>query len=227
MKTNKNEKLYFAYGSNLELNNMRGRCPDAEVYKKNVKLEGWELNFRTYLTIEKKEGAVTPGTVFKVSERDIMNLDYYEGYPYMYYKAYLKLADGTKVMTYVMNTLQRDRKMSSQRYLSIVQRGYKQNNINPVYLDEALDRVIPEIIVRYDGRDYEGTPLEIVKEMNATTKYPRRNYRIYMADYADRFRIWNKHIINYADPLNFLKDLESEGLLSIKIKYYHNEGVVK
>ena len=42
MKTN--EKLYFAYGSNMNLNQMAFRCPDAEVVD-TVRLEGYRLAF--------------------------------------------------------------------------------------------------------------------------------------------------------------------------------------
>ena len=40
------EKLYFAYGSNMNLNQMAFRCPDAEVVE-SVRLEGYRLAFRT------------------------------------------------------------------------------------------------------------------------------------------------------------------------------------
>ena len=43
MKTN--ERLYFAYGSNMNLNQMAFRCPDAEVVD-TVRLEGYRLAFR-------------------------------------------------------------------------------------------------------------------------------------------------------------------------------------
>ena len=42
MKTN--EKLYFAYGSNMNLNQMAFRCPDSEVVD-TVRLEGYRLAF--------------------------------------------------------------------------------------------------------------------------------------------------------------------------------------
>ena len=43
MKTE--EKLYFAYGSNMNLNQMEFRCPDAEAVD-TVRLEGYRLTFR-------------------------------------------------------------------------------------------------------------------------------------------------------------------------------------
>ena len=53
-------KLYFAYGSNINLDQMAYRCPDAQVVGP-VKLEGWELLFRGsgVATISPKKGAAT------------------------------------------------------------------------------------------------------------------------------------------------------------------------
>ena len=39
------ENLYFAYGSNLDLEQMAQRCPDAEIVGP-VRLENYELRFR-------------------------------------------------------------------------------------------------------------------------------------------------------------------------------------
>ena len=44
MKPDK-ERLYIAYGSNLNLEQMKHRCPTAEVVGKST-LHGWRLRFR-------------------------------------------------------------------------------------------------------------------------------------------------------------------------------------
>ena len=50
--------LYFAYGSNINLDQMRYRCPDASVYGQAV-LDNYDLRFRGsgVATVEPKEGA--------------------------------------------------------------------------------------------------------------------------------------------------------------------------
>ena len=55
-------KLYFAYGSNINLEQMAYRCPDASVVGP-VTLEGWELLFRRggFATIAPKEGEQVTG----------------------------------------------------------------------------------------------------------------------------------------------------------------------
>ena len=49
--------LYFAYGSNINLDQMRYRCPDATVYGQAV-LDNYDLRFRGsgVATVEPKEG---------------------------------------------------------------------------------------------------------------------------------------------------------------------------
>ena len=88
--------LYFAYGSNLNHEQMQRRCRDSE-YIKNFVLEGYKLSFcavsRSYgvANIIKKSGSKVPGGIWKISESDEKELDIYEGYPTLYTKDYFKL----------------------------------------------------------------------------------------------------------------------------------------
>ena len=86
-------KLYFAYGSNLNHEQMQLRCKDAE-YIKNIFLESYKLSFcavsRDYgvANVVKKSGSKVPGGLWKISEEDEKVLDDYEGYPNLYSKEY-------------------------------------------------------------------------------------------------------------------------------------------
>ena len=62
--------LYFAYGSNINLDQMRYRCPDATVYGQAV-LDNYDLRFRGsgVATVEPKEGASLEGKGFEFSKR--------------------------------------------------------------------------------------------------------------------------------------------------------------
>ena len=59
--------LYFAYGSNINLDQMSYRCPDASVMGP-VTLEGWELLFRRggFATIAPKEGEQVQGLLWSI-----------------------------------------------------------------------------------------------------------------------------------------------------------------
>ena len=90
-------KEYFAYGSNLNFEQMAYRCPEATVVG-TAKLDGYELAFRRgYLTILPKEGASVEGLIWSVTDHDESQLDCYEGYPTFYDKETMTVtdADGT------------------------------------------------------------------------------------------------------------------------------------
>ena len=109
-------KFYLAYGSNLNVQQMRFRCPDAKVVG-TAEIKDYQLLFKgsktgSYLTIEKKKGDMVPVAVWAVSKRDELALDRYEGFPDFYYKTEMELpvkcwkADKTKTLTafvYIMH----------------------------------------------------------------------------------------------------------------------------
>lgn len=89
------KKYYVAYGSNLNVRQMKMRCPGATILG-TAKLKDYELLFKgsktgSYLTIEKKEGSTVPVAIWEVTESDEKSLDRYEGYPIFYYKKEMKL----------------------------------------------------------------------------------------------------------------------------------------
>ena len=84
------KRYYIAYGSNLNIRQMRIRCPHARVIGTAV-INDYELLLKgsrtgAYLTIEPKEGGEVPVAVWEVTESDETALDRYEGYPVFYYK---------------------------------------------------------------------------------------------------------------------------------------------
>ena len=91
------EQYYFAYGSNINLQQMAFRCPNAKVVGPCV-LENYELLFRGngggfgVATIAAKEGSRVHGLLWKITPRDEQRLDVYEGYGIMtYFSVVVKL----------------------------------------------------------------------------------------------------------------------------------------
>ena len=89
------KRYYIAYGSNLNVRQMKLRCPKATILG-TAKLKGWELLFKgsktgSYLTIEENENGSIPVVIWEVTPSDEKALDRYEGYPVFYYKKDIKL----------------------------------------------------------------------------------------------------------------------------------------
>ena len=99
--------LYFAYGSNLDLEQMAQRCPDAEIVGP-VRLENYELRFRGsgFATVAPKKGSTVHGLVWKITPNCEQSLDRYEGYPRHYTKETVTVKDAAgaeiPVMVYIM-----------------------------------------------------------------------------------------------------------------------------
>jgi len=95
-ETNMEKRYYIAYGSNLNIRQMRRRCPSARIIGTS-EVSDYKLLFKgsktgSYLTIEPKEGSSVPVAVWEVTEKDELALDQYEGCPNFYYKAEMTLS---------------------------------------------------------------------------------------------------------------------------------------
>ena len=133
--------LYFAYGSNLTLFQMKRRCKDS-VFLKKYELKGYRLNFRSKYRaadIEKRKNSLVPGALFEISKSDEKKLDVYEDYPILYKKLYFTYYNKT-VMTYIMVN-KTEFRYPTERYLNVVKRGYKDCKLDMKYLKIALQPV--------------------------------------------------------------------------------------
>ena len=133
--------LYFAYGSNLNLFQMKRRCKDS-IFIKKYELKGYRLNFRSKYRaadIEKNKNSLVPGALFEISKSDEKKLDVYEDYPILYKKLYFTYYNKT-VMTYIMVN-KTEFRYPTERYLNVVKRGYKDCKLDTKYLKVALQPV--------------------------------------------------------------------------------------
>ena len=133
--------LYFAYGSNLNLFQMKRRCKDS-VFLKKYELKVYRLNFRSKYRaadIEKSKNSLVPGALFEISKSDEKKLDVYEDFPVLYKKLYFPYYN-QKVMTYIMVN-KTEFRYPTERYLNVVKRGYKDCKLDMKYLKIALQPV--------------------------------------------------------------------------------------
>ena len=142
------ETLYFAYGSNIDLEQMAQRCPAAQVMGPVI-LENYELAFRGsgFATIVPKKGGVVHGLLWSITPLCEQALDRYEGYPRHYTKepVMVRRVDGREasVMAYVMaEEWSRYPALPSETYYGIIQRGFEENGLPVSSLENARDRTI-------------------------------------------------------------------------------------
>ena len=130
--------FYFAYGSNLNHYQMKRRCKDS-IFLKKINLKDFQLTFRSKYRaadIEPKKNSLVPGGLFEISKSDEKKLDIYEDYPNLYQKYYF-YHYRKKVMTYTM-VKKTPFRFPTERYLSVVKRGYRDCGLDNKYLQKGL-----------------------------------------------------------------------------------------
>lgn len=141
------ERYYIAYGSNLNMEQMGYRCPDARVCAVGKVLD-YRLTFKAlgtfaYATIEPFEGAYVPVVVWQISQKDEDNLDRYEGFPTHYFKQHLSVKAGKKAlrgMAYIMNE-KAVYQIPARQYYEVIMEGYQRFGLEECQLAEAYYRV--------------------------------------------------------------------------------------
>src|SRR6056300_800171 len=130
--------LYFAYGSNLNLFQIKKRCKDS-IFLKKINLKDFRLTFRSKYRaadIEPKKNSIVPGALFEISKSDEKKLDIYEDYPALYKKYYFNYQK-KKIMTYTM-VKKTSFMFQTKRYLNVIKKEYKDCNLDKKYLKKAL-----------------------------------------------------------------------------------------
>ena len=150
------DKLYFAYGSNINLDQMAYRCPAAQMVGP-VLLENYELLFRGnangngVATIKPKEGQQVYGLLWRITPDCERSLDIYEGYPRLYEKESVAVRDSAgrqlTVMAYVMTDGDRWRSpaLPSEYYYQGILDGYLQIGLPTQALKQAWDHCVGEV----------------------------------------------------------------------------------
>jgi gamma-glutamylcyclotransferase (GGCT)/AIG2-like uncharacterized protein YtfP len=138
-------KLYLAYGSNLNLAQMAQRCPSAKVVG-STELKNYRLLFRgghaaAVATVEPMKGGSVPVLIWSISSTDEAALDRYEGFPFLYRKETMKVrlnGKSTTVMVYIMNEQGRPLDVPGCYYYSVILDGYKDAGFNTNILKKAV-----------------------------------------------------------------------------------------
>jgi len=150
------EKIYIAYGSNLNLPQMEHRCPTAKVLGIS-EIKDYELLFRgsktgSYATIEPCEGSSVPVLLWSVKPKDEIALDRYEGYPVFYKKGNMELSlNGETVSAFVYVMADGHRLgMPSDLYRKNIEEGYKTAGFDSAVLENAIIKIEERMMVEQE-----------------------------------------------------------------------------
>lgn len=144
-------KLYIAYGSNLNLNQMKYRCPTARVIGAS-ELKDYELVFRgsrhsAVATIEPCEGSTVPVLLWSIQPKDEKALDRYEGYPNFYGKSGVDITVGNQKATAMVYIMTEGYKLGnpSDNYLRTIEEGYIDAGFDLNILYDAVEKTLSQI----------------------------------------------------------------------------------
>lgn len=135
-------RLYLAYGSNLDLGQMRHRCPGAEPVRA-IMVPNRRLIFRRFADIIEEPGAQVPCAIYRITPEDEAALDRFEGVSVgSYTKATIRLRTPSlgviQPLVYLNNRDGED--PPSRRYVETIRRGYRDWRL-PM---DLLDKVVME-----------------------------------------------------------------------------------
>lgn len=145
------KRYYLAYGSNLNIEEMKKRCPFAKPVGASA-IKDYRLVYKgtkqiSYLTIEPCEGSIVPVGVYEITPLDELNLDYYEGVPTLYKKHTITVPlYGTPVeaIVYIMNP-EYSYNLPSNFYVQRCLLGYQNFHFDNKFLKTALENTISNI----------------------------------------------------------------------------------
>lgn len=136
------KRLYLAYGSNINLEQMARRCPNSKVIG-TAMIPDYELEFRGVATIVPKKGAEVPVLMWEIDQQDEINLNHYEGFPRLYRKEIFEMEVNGKIregMAYLMNY--KGIAPPTAQYYNSIKKGYEDNGMDTKYLYDALVRSV-------------------------------------------------------------------------------------
>lgn len=138
------KRLYIAYGSNLNRQQMRYRCPTAKPIAKSW-LHDYQLVFQgrpfnAHANVIPAKGKEVPVVIWEISAQDEANLDIYEGVKGGYYtKEYMEVevaGEMKEALIYIMTP--NPYGYPADVYLETIESGYRDFRFPARILNEAV-----------------------------------------------------------------------------------------
>lgn len=136
--------LYFAYGSNLSVEQMAARCPAARPVALGY-VRGYRLAFagcsRTWgggvATLVAHDGEWVEGLIYRMTWADLFALDRCEGHPWVYQREHLLIGEDDRKRrrrAWVYIKPVHFEIPPSREYLGLIQTAYRRFNFDPAPL---------------------------------------------------------------------------------------------
>ena len=146
--------LYFAYGSNLNHEQMKRRCSGAKNIKKHT-VKSYKLCFSHktkssiygHANIIKNKKSKVLGALWNINKKDEKELDWYEGVDYNYYKKNYFTLKGKKVLVYVQKIYYLQKPNST--YLHTIIQGYKDCSLDMKKLKKTISNYKINYIINW------------------------------------------------------------------------------
>jgi cation transport regulator ChaC len=148
VKLYQDKVLIFAYGSNMDLEQMRERCPNSDLAWFVAEARGWKLCFPRYSekrnggvgSIDKQDRSSVWGVVFSVDRRDLDRLDRREGLLIGSYirdglEVHKESGEAVQTETYFAVRQQEQDFTPHQKYIELYVRGAKHCRLPAHYIE--------------------------------------------------------------------------------------------
>lgn len=138
------KRLYIAYGSNLNKEQMYYRCPTAKPIAKTL-LKDYQLVFQgrpfgAHANVIPAKGQEVPVAIWEITAQDEASLDVYEGVRGGYYtKEYMQIeVNGKKKEALIYIMAPNPYGLPTDGYLQTIVEGYKDFSFSARILNEAV-----------------------------------------------------------------------------------------
>jgi gamma-glutamylcyclotransferase len=154
-KAEQTDFLYFAYGSNLDLAQIKARCPSARLVGA-ARLRGYALAFGGWscrwggsvATVLRAKGSAVPGQLFKLRFPCLRALDRFEGHPFAYERTAVVVRDSEgkqhKAFTYIQPADTFESWPPSAKYFTHIFEAYRHHQMDT---DTLVRAATPRIFV--------------------------------------------------------------------------------
>lgn len=139
--------LYFAYGSNMNHEQMRHRCPSSKYLKRGY-LKDYKFTYDGYSSkrggavanVIEVNGSVVWGGIFEINEDNLSALDCYEGYPDYYDRKQVNVIDNDNNFFEAIVYYRTNKKIGqpSKEYRQIVLQGANDCGLPENYIRDYI-----------------------------------------------------------------------------------------